>query len=354
MTPWTTLARATEHVGRVFVLAPASAADQLLPGLWLDEKAIITGASASQLAYEQIAARQDAATADVPPLPDLMTAALWLDTFPRELAVLLPKTPVGDTWVDAAPIEDKAAWLITVSNLLATDSVRVSFQRDPLVVAARAAIPEFGESAFGPKSSVVWRRELAGAPAPPPEREAYAVPEGTPRAHWLWTTVAGLGFKDSAADVRPGDPPLEFRFAFTWDATALHLHAEVMDTPPGFAFPPDRRRRVELFIDPANDGLAWGGAGDFQFLYPLDMPVREMFHDAPAAGRLQLTPTGYTVEAAIPWRELGIVPHTGLALRISPAVVSDGRHEWEPNLKLTWRYFLRDDEKADLGWLRLQ
>jgi hypothetical protein len=37
--------------GDVYVLEPAQVVDQMMPGLWLDERSIVTGASASQLAY---------------------------------------------------------------------------------------------------------------------------------------------------------------------------------------------------------------------------------------------------------------------------------------------------------------
>ena len=48
---WKQLRRTPNPRGPVFVLEPATVADQLVPGLWLDERAIISGSSAAQLAY---------------------------------------------------------------------------------------------------------------------------------------------------------------------------------------------------------------------------------------------------------------------------------------------------------------
>jgi hypothetical protein len=39
---------------------------------------------------------------------------------------------------------------------------------------------------------------------------------------------------------------------------------------------------------------------------------------------------------------------------VSPAVVSEGTFEWEPSLKLNWRYYGRRDERFGLGTLRLE
>src|ERR1035438_4314731 len=105
----------------------------------------------------------------------------------------------------------------------------------------------------------VWRRELpvgaqraggpdASAPGAPCERRELGHParrvemdpgEGTGlQGFGGRNLVKGLDYKVSEADVRPGDPALELRFALTWDKEALHFHADVVDTPP------DRKRGV--------------------------------------------------------------------------------------------------------------
>lgn len=319
---WDTLQRTTETVGVVQALAPADVAGALLPGLWLDERSILSGASAAQLAYASLTG------GEIPANP--LLSALQLDFFPRETfgaPVPPPTTP-----------ESAAALLITTANLLVNDSVRHAFQADSLVQVGRKSIAEFGEAAFGPNTSVIAQRELSGAKPLAPQRTTVAVSNKTPREQWDWQRVEGLEFKDSNADIRPEDPPLSFRFATTWDEEALYFHAEVTDAPKGFILPPGRNRVVELYIDPALDGLIWTGPKDYQFTYRMGVGARELFNNAPNEGSFSDTAEGYTVESKIPWSSIGLTPHAGLEFGITAAVITEGTKEWEPTLKLNWSY----------------
>ena len=347
---WTGLERTPQPFGPVYVLAPVNVRDQLLPGLWLDERSIISGASAAQFAYARL--REDSGAAKTFPY-DVLTTALLLAEFPATTVAHLDKAPPPAEWIEKTSAEDRAALLITVANLLVPDCIRQWFQQDPLVQAGRAAIPEFVEAAFGRNNSILYRRQLAGPELVPPERLAVAVSATAPRDQWRWTRVAGLEFKDSVADIRPGDPALAMRFAFTWDQAALHFHAEVMDELPKLTTP-SPRNGVELFVDPKNDGLVWSGADDSQFSFRANGAVTEWFHNRPVQGEVRRTDQGYEVEADIPWSDLGLTPRSGLVIGVSPAVVSEGSFEWEPSLKLNWRYYDRRDERFGLGTLRLE
>jgi hypothetical protein len=350
---WAQLDRATEARPPVHVLAPVSIDGAVLPGLWLDESPILSGASAAQLAFSGLYAAPAGA-------PDALTAALWLEHFAgetlerhgAELALL----------AESGGADGRAALLIAVANLLTGDSLRADFQRDPLVRAGRAAIPEFTEAAFGPHTSLYAQRELAGRRPAPERRQTTARRAGSPPESWDWQEVAGLQFKDSVADVRAGDAPLTMRFAFTWDKAALQFHAEVVDTPAGYAVPPVRNRFVELFIDPALDGLAWFGPDDRQFAFvhdhsflrPPPGAAIEHFHGAPATMAVTPTAAGYRLTATIPWASLRVEPRAGLELGASAAVISEGTKEWEATLKLNWSYFRQDGMHARLGLLRLE
>lgn len=347
---WSGLERTPQSLGPVYVIAPASLCDQLLPGLWLDERSIVSGASAAQFAYARIVG-DTGATATFP--DDVLTTALLLGEFPAATVNRLGKEPPPAEWMGKASAEDRAALLISVANVLVPDCIRLWFQQDPLVQAGRAAIPEFGEAAFGRNNSILCRRQLAGPEFVPPERLAVALPSTTPRDRWVWTEVAGPEFKDSVADIRPGDPTLEMRFAFTWDQAALHLHAKVNDELPRL-MTPSPRNGVELFVDPKNDGLVWTGADDSQFSFRTNGEVTEWFHNRPVQGAVLHSDQGYEVEASIPWSDLGLTPRHGLVISVSPAVVSEGTFEWEPSLKLNWRYYSRSDERFGLGTLRLE
>lgn len=334
---WSNLSRSTQPLGPVHVLAPADVAGAVLPALWLDESAILPGAAAAQLAYASLTGQT------VPASP--LLPVLQLDQFPQEtlsIPALSPATP-----------EAAAALVITAANLLVPGTIRHAFQQDPLVQSGRAAIAEFGEAAFGPNTSIIAQRELAGSTTPPP-RLAHAVSQALPRDQWDWQTVAGLGFKDSEADIRPGDASLEFRFAVTWDAGALRFHAEVTDAPSGYELPPERNRLVELFIDPAGDGLVWAGPKDYQFTYRVGGGALELFNHAPNEGTITPTARGYTVETVIPWTSLGLTPQPGLEFGLSPAAISEGTKEWEAAIKLNWSYVPLRAGEYRLGRIRLQ
>lgn len=349
---WSALDRTTQPLGAVHVLAPADVAGAVLPGLWLDERSVLSGASASQLAY---------ATLDGHPtqFPDALTLALLIDEFPGEVLHRFAGA-LGRATADAP--DAQAAFVIAAANLLSNDCVRTWFARDEIAKKARAGISEFVEGAFGAKTSVVAQRELLGPRVLPEPRRAIAVAADAPREQWEWHTVAGMEYKDSLADVRAGDPPVSLKFAFTWDAEALHFHAVVVDSPAGYRLPVERNRLVELFVDAAHDGLLWLGAGDFQFGFIRahhwelkdTTDTVEFFHHAASRGKITPTADGYTVDGSISWAVLGVTPRPGLEMGVSPAVVAEGTKEWEPTIKLIWSYVREDESHVRLGILKLQ
>ena len=348
---WNTLRRTAQAVGPVRVLQPAQVRDQLLPGLWLDERAIVTGASASQLAYAIAVEIRKASTTEFP--YNVASTALLLEHFPAEAAAALKVSPLPSGWLEVSTVDDRCLLLLSLANLLAPDCLREWFQQDPLVKAGRAAIAEFGDAPFGGNNSVFARNELAVPPQVPPARHAVARSSMLPSEGWDWVLVKGPEFKISDADVRPGDPDLELRFALTWDSEALHFHAEVLDTPPGF-FEPTGRRSLELFINPDQDGLVWLASKDFQFAFKPDGTAMEWFHNRPADARITKTKNGYTVEADIKWSDLKLTPHPGLEFDATASVTAGGNSEWDPSLELSWRYFGRSDDRFGLGTVKLE
>jgi hypothetical protein len=347
---WLTLKRESVTQGRVRVLEPAQIRDQMLPGLWLDEGSIVTGASASQLAYAIAVEKRKASTAVFP--YDVRSAALLIDQLPAEIAAGLKSAPLPPGWLEAAPVEDRDLLLMSLANLLAPDCLREWFQQDSMVMAGRSALHEFSVAAFGLDNSLFARNELAIPRKVPPERQAQVVRSDVPRSKWHWILVKGPDFRISAADVRPGDPELELRFALTWDKDALHFHANVMDTPVGF-LPPAGRRSVELFINPKRDGLVWLSPENFQFAYRPDGTAMEWFHHHPVSAQIQKTAHGYSVDSDIKWTELGIVPKPGLAFDMTANVTAAGTTEWDPSLELSSRYYQRDDDRFGLGTAQL-
>lgn len=351
VTAWTGMRRIAQTEGHVRVLQPAQIWDQVLPGLWLDERAIVTGASSSQLAYAIAMQNRTASTATFP--YDVKSTALLLEHFPAEAAAGLKLARLPEGWLSQSSVGDRCLLLLSLANLLAPDCLREWFQQDPLVKAGRVQIDEFGDAAFGGNNSVFARSELALPPAVPPQRSATAKSSSEPSDKWDWVVVKGTDFKISAADVRPGDPDLELRFALTWDQEALHFHAEVLDTPPGFQEPAGRRS-LELFINPKRDGLLWLSSKDFQFAFKPDGTAMEWFHNRRTDARITKTADGYAVDADITWKDLGMFPYPGLEFDATASVTAGGNNEWDPSLELSWRYYGRSDDRFGLGTIKLE
>lgn len=337
---WTELERRTEKIGPVYVLAPAIPAEQLPPGLWLDEREIITGASASQLAFARL-------TAGIP-RGELGAVALALEHFPAEVAGRLAEYRPSGGWV-AAPAADRAALLIALANLLGDDCVRRWFQADDLVQRGRAAIAEFAEAAFGPRTAVVQRRELAGPSQRPPERLATARSGDLPRDQWHWQTVAGPAYLDTPADQRPGDPAIELKFALTWNQERLQLHAEVVDASPGFESPPRRRRVVEWWIDPQGDGFNAAVSRDLKYILPLDGKPSEAMQHRPVTLQVERMAHGYRLEASVAWSDLGLSPAVGLTFGATAVVYAGGPGPALPVSRLNWRSYANEDGITELG-----
>ena len=347
---WRALKRVADTEGDVNVLEPAQVHDQLTPSLWLDERFIVTGDSAAQLAYAIAIGNRRMSTAGFP--FNVQDTALLLEHFPAEVVAALKRAPLPPDWLNQASPVDRNLLMLSLANLLAPECLREWFQQDPLARAGRTAIDEFGKAAFGGQNSLIARNELAVPIVAPPEREMNVVSSASAPDKWQWILVKGLDYKVSDADVRPGDPDLELRFALTWDKAALHFHADVLDTPAGFSIPKGRRS-VELFINPKRDGLVWLSPDNFQFAYRPDGSAMEWFHNRKVDTRIHLTPHGYIVDSDIKWTELGLTPAPGLVFDMTASVTAASTSEWDPSLELSWRYYERADERFGLGTVRL-
>ncbi len=340
---WNDLARTPIACGAVHVLAPSETADHVLAGLWLDEREIITGASAAQLAY---AHRTD--------VRDPLAFALLLEHFPAEATAHLDSNTFTREAVSQASARDRAALVAAAANALAGDALRRWFQADPLARAGRAAIPEFAEAAFGANNSLVARRELAGPALGPSTRQAAVRSASRPSAEWDWQQLAGPEFRDSTTDVRPGDPALALRFAFAWDREALVFRAEAIDTPEGFTRPEKRREVVELFLDPHADGFSGHRGEDVLLSFLSTGHARDVLQRKPFAAEITRGPRGFTIHARIPWSQLGLAPAVGLRLAATAAVQVTGPRSDQPAQRLNWHRHTREDGANDLGTLVLE
>jgi hypothetical protein len=315
----------------------------MLPGLWLDEREIITGASAAQLAY---ANRTD--------VRGPLSLALLLEHFPAEAAAHLESDTLTREAVARASANDRAALVAAIANTLAGDALRRWFQADPLTRAGRAVIPEFAEAAFGARSSIVARRELAGPHTAPRARQAAVRSASRPLAEWDWQTMTTPEFRDSTTDVRPGDPALALRFAFAWDRDALVFQAEAVDTPEGYQPPEKRREVVELFLDPRSNGFSGERGEDILLSFSANGQGRDVLRKQLFSAEVVRGRNGFTVNARIPWARIGITPAAGLRLAATAVLQVTGPRSDHPAQRLIWRRLPREDGANDLGTLVLE
>jgi hypothetical protein len=340
---WFRQTRGTMAVGPVHVLAPADAEEQLLSGLWLDERGIVTGASAAQLAY----ARRDQDF-------DSLSFALLVEHFPAVAAARLTEVASLSDALERARVVDRAALLIALGNFLAPGGgVRGWTQQDPVVVSGRAAIREFGEAVFGPSTSLVARRELAGPVKNVAPREAQVRRTDRPPQEWDWQIVDGLSFLDSTADIQPGDPAVSMRFAFAWDDEALQFNAEVIDTPPGTVPPERRREAVEVLLDPQGDGFTNDPQTDRAYSFLSSGAARDIVRRQPTEAEITRRSDGYSIRARLPWERVGLKPAPGIRLGATASVHVSGPGSSRPAIKLTWRRLVREDGSSELGTLML-
>ncbi len=120
---------------------------------------------------------------------------------------------------------------------------------------------------------------------------------------------------------------------FAWDADYLYVFADVRDDSLVLRNQNDRIWRddlLELFIDPQNNGLQWGSESDFQLGFrPVPESTKVLqwswfkskgqnLNHIHSAGWVR--EDGYSIEAAVSWKFLGVTPASGLKIGLSPVV----------------------------------
>ena len=111
---------------------------------------------------------------------------------------------------------------------------------------------------------------------------------------------------------------------------------------------------VELFVNPSNTALHWHVPQDMEFGFAVTNKCWEWFGDRHLDRFcVTSTATGYRVDAAIPWTLLGLQPHPGLTIGVSPALHSVS-HVPEPALLLNWRWKKLGGDAFQLGTLTLE
>jgi hypothetical protein len=176
---------------------------------------------------------------------------------------------------------------------------------------------------------------------------------GWEQADWHAVTA-----EDSLEKGQPRqDNEVSARFAFAWDEQALHVVVRIVDGQVVNTVDSDRLYEqdcVELYIDPQDDGLVWGGDQDFQFGFAVTDKAWEWFGGRQDQIEQTVTQTddGYEVRAAIPWQVLGVTPAAGTKMQATVAVKSVSS-QGNSSVKLNWR-FKEEAGRITLGELVLE
>lgn len=187
-------------------------------------------------------------------------------------------------------------------------------------------------------TSLVGGRELAVPSRRPIPRFAVARALPRPEFEWDWQTIDAANARESVSD---GDNRIFARFAFGWDAQALHVRVAVTDPMIVAADTLNRlhnKDAVEIFVDPENNGLEPGGRHDFHFDFAVTNQSYAWAVKRPLVGASVLaTNDGYRVIASIPWKLLEVEPEAGKQIGLSLAVHSVSEED-EAGVKLNWHW----------------
>lgn len=236
---------------------------------------------------------------------------------------------------------DTGITLVMAENLR-TERVWDAFMANPEVAVAMQL------AGFRPAPRLPAGTSLLDARRRPPAhrdrvRETAVSPAYVPEFQWDWRVIDAANARESVFD---GEGLVSARFAFGWDATALHVRVSVTDPAVG------RGDKIELYLDPENDGFRWGDYRDFLFNFAATEGCGESLNrPCPPDAAVAVTNDGYQAVASIPWRQLGIEPRPGLVIGCSPGVYSVNRHD-EPALKLNWCW-IEEDPAIRLGTIIL-
>lgn len=284
---------------------------------------------------------------------------------------------------------DQAMIFLSIANYLGNGIIWDIFKKDRLVKAGIDKIDDYQENRFSEIRSLCIKRdneiekieEGAALPIPGALIRPYVVrKEMKTEIPYIenitidgnfndWNVVPDLELPlencmEVGVIVSENDFGITYRFA--WDENYLYMFARVIDDQ---IITKEKKLNkiwkddcLELFIDPQNDKLIWGHQWDYQigFSPPSDRTDPRMWawfqgkspegvdivYKQFQEGELK----GYIIEAAIPWKFLGITPEEGVVFGFSPAA-HDRDNDKFGETKMNWSFF--PGNKIKLGEAKL-
>ncbi len=286
---------------------------------------------------------------------------------------------------------DQSMLFLSLANYIKKDAVRSIFQSDPLVVVGRGMATDYREARELDETITIAGRDRADRTDPvipldlgvpmfsvrrytescrlemPVTRTQQSIVIDGDMADWSHvslTRISPRGHLEFGSVSSEDD--LAGAFGFQWDDEHLYLVARLEDD----ALLNERRDAdiwkddcVEFFIDPGDDGFAWGNPGDFQIgLAPAEggtaLRKWSWFQQGDpeenitgAIRQLASADSGCVIEAAIRWDYLGIEPETGRQFGLSAAFHDVDEVDEKPGCKISWSYLL---DGKHLGLITLE
>lgn len=200
----------------------------------------------------------------------------------------------------------------------------------PLTLATAAVCacsgPPPASRAPAPAKTAVHTAALIGS-GDLPNTSTAPVIDGVMDADW-----AAVPARTASTVVRgaiSGAADLSLAWRAVWDSSNLYVYADVTDDAIVLDGPqPWEDDSLEIYLDGDKSGGTQYDGDDHQFVFRVDDPVAYVGSSSPAttAGitfKTVRSTAGYTVEVAIPWTTIGVVPTAGRALGIDVQVNDD-------------------------------
>lgn len=266
---------------------------------------------------------------------------------------------------------DQAMLFLSLANALHERVVSRWFESHPMVQAGRQRISDFRDRPFAQlKGEPPFAlSHLTGLPTvsfdrPRPQwqvvRSTVSLSLADPLSRWAGVPPLTLGTESLEQGTIEDAKDLAVTSQWVWDEESLAFVIRIHDDELVVHPPAQELYKgdcIELYIDPTDQGFAWGNAKQFQLGVSAPTPeghslVYAWFQKrAPTAKEFaytsERTADGYTIRGLIRWSFLGVTPTVGTTLGVSLAVHDVDTRKGTAT-KLNW-FFQQGPDRISLG-----
>lgn len=144
-------------------------------------------------------------------------------------------------------------------------------------------------------------------------------------------------FNRTANTIAIGDTSSVARFATAWDVSYLYLALQIDDnTPNSQQASPSSNDSIEILIDTLHDRETVYNLDDRRFIIERTGDTVEIFNrGAGWITAVQSTESGYNLEVAVPWNNLGRTPYPGMGIGFD-LILNDNQNGSGRTAAVTW------------------